>query len=152
LFGIPIIEVLRRSPNKIQLFSDFANAGTSQGNMDLGGLSVAAIPSGWFYLEQLNYSKTLQNSLLPVTEPSRRIIRPDEVARVRCDQTSLTSNTPMSLLFHHRFFSARLLPDLNGLFEKTAFGQCAADMAVIACALERYRLAHGQFPQALDPL
>jgi ABC-type transport system involved in cytochrome c biogenesis permease component len=33
-----------------------------------------------------------------------------------------------------------------------AFAQTAANQAVIACALERYRLAHGAYPEALDQL
>ena len=35
---------------------------------------------------------------------------------------------------------------------KAAFGHTGVNMAVIACALERYRLAHGQLPQSLDAL
>ena len=33
-----------------------------------------------------------------------------------------------------------------------AFAQCAANQAVIACALERYLLARGQYPEALEAL
>jgi hypothetical protein len=36
--------------------------------------------------------------------------------------------------------------------QKTAFAQTAADTAALACALERYRLAHGQFPDSLEAL
>ena len=35
---------------------------------------------------------------------------------------------------------------------KGATAQVATDQAVLACALERYRLAHGQFPDTLDAL
>jgi hypothetical protein len=64
----------------------------------------------------------------------------------------MTSNTPVALLIHHRIFSGMLLPGLNGIFQKTAFAQSGLDMAVVACALERYRLAHGEFPQNLELL
>ena len=33
-----------------------------------------------------------------------------------------------------------------------AFAQTALNQAIIACALERYRLAHGAFPESLEPL
>ncbi len=35
---------------------------------------------------------------------------------------------------------------------KGALGQATADQAALACALERYRLAHGQFPDKLEAL
>jgi hypothetical protein len=45
-----------------------------------------------------------------------------------------------------------MLPALGNVPKKGAHGQAVADQVVIACALERYRLAHGQFPNALDAL
>jgi len=36
--------------------------------------------------------------------------------------------------------------------EKIAAIQSSIDLARIACALERYRLAHGQYPETLDAL
>jgi hypothetical protein len=38
------------------------------------------------------------------------------------------------------------------MFRKAAFGQEGVEAASIACALERYRRAHGDFPEALDVL
>jgi len=39
-----------------------------------------------------------------------------------------------------------------GVVQKPAYAQTAVDLAAIACALERWRLAHGQFPETLDSL
>ena len=36
--------------------------------------------------------------------------------------------------------------------ERFAYAQASVDLARVACALERYRLAHGEFPEALDVL
>ena len=33
-----------------------------------------------------------------------------------------------------------------------SFAQTSVNQAVIACALERYRLTHGAYPESLDPL
>jgi len=33
-----------------------------------------------------------------------------------------------------------------------AFGQTRVNEAIVACALERYRQAQGQFPESLEPL
>ena len=35
---------------------------------------------------------------------------------------------------------------------KFAFAQCSADMAIIACAAERHRLANGTYPDSLQKL
>jgi hypothetical protein len=45
-----------------------------------------------------------------------------------------------------------LLPALGNVSLKAAQTQTAVDQAVLACALERYRLANGQFPERLDAL
>ena len=36
--------------------------------------------------------------------------------------------------------------------DKFAFAQSSVDLARVACAVERYRLAHGEFPATLDAL
>ena len=45
-----------------------------------------------------------------------------------------------------------LLPALNSVGSKAAYTQVSIDEAVIACALERHRLANGQYPDALEKL
>jgi hypothetical protein len=153
LLGCPIIESMRRSPDKYRLFSELGeSSGSPTTGLDLRGLLWVAVPSGWFYLEELNYSRTFQDHLLPVIDVSNRVIKPAETDKAAAQVSALTSNTPVSLLLHHRVFSGLLLPGLNGVFQKTAFAQCGLDMAIMACALERYRLAHGELPQNLELL
>jgi hypothetical protein len=45
-----------------------------------------------------------------------------------------------------------LLPALSNLPLKAAMAQTSADQAALACALERFRLSNGQFPEKLDAL
>ena len=45
-----------------------------------------------------------------------------------------------------------LLPALSRVVVKSAAAQTVVNQAAIACALERYRLANGQFPEKLDAL
>ena len=52
----------------------------------------------------------------------------------------------------YNLFGAMLLPALQKCAEKAARIQAYCDLARVACALERHRLAHGQFPEALDTL
>jgi hypothetical protein len=48
--------------------------------------------------------------------------------------------------------AAMLLPALTNVSVKIAMAQTATEQAALACALERYRLAHGQFPDQLEAL
>ena len=43
-------------------------------------------------------------------------------------------------------------PIIGRAVEKFAAIQSSIDLARVACALERYRLAHGQYPDTLDAL
>jgi hypothetical protein len=45
-----------------------------------------------------------------------------------------------------------LFPSVSGAVAKSARLQTYVDAARVACALERYRLANGQFPETLDVL
>ena len=45
-----------------------------------------------------------------------------------------------------------MLPGLGNVSRKAALAQTAAEQAALACALERYRLANGQFPEKLEAL
>jgi hypothetical protein len=45
-----------------------------------------------------------------------------------------------------------LLPALGNVVMKSAAAQTAYNQAAIACALERYHLANGQFPEKLEAL
>jgi hypothetical protein len=45
-----------------------------------------------------------------------------------------------------------LFPAMSKAAEKFAMIQSSIDLARVACALERYRLAHGEYPETLDIL
>ena len=44
------------------------------------------------------------------------------------------------------------MPALGSWARKCAYAQSSVDLARVAIALERYRLAHGEFPESLDAL
>jgi hypothetical protein len=57
-----------------------------------------------------------------------------------------------TILTRHQLLSVMMLPSIGKIPEKGAAAQVAADQAVIACGLERYRRAHGRFPDGLNVL
>jgi hypothetical protein len=53
---------------------------------------------------------------------------------------------------HHDLLASLLIPALGNYYRKVAIAETGLNEAVIACALERYRLANGKLPAALDAL
>ena len=52
----------------------------------------------------------------------------------------------------YRVLAAMLVPALGKASSKAARAQTTVKMAIVACVLERYRLAHGSFPDTLEGL
>jgi hypothetical protein len=116
------------------------------------GVLMAAAPNGWLYLDQLGYSRNFDEYLLPIIDVANRQIHPAAVRTAEAAIGKLAQSSPAARYIHHEFFSGLLLPSLPRVAEKTGFAQTAVDTAVLTCALERYRLAHGRFPDSLEKL
>ena len=58
----------------------------------------------------------------------------------------------LSGVLRHQFLASLLLPNLRELPYKAAAAQTAVNQALLACALVRYRLAGGAFPETLSAL
>jgi hypothetical protein len=109
------------------------------------------IPRGWFYLEELNYHRLFDDEANGVMTPKG--IDPDVADRKDADVLrELASGGFASSILHHRAMSRIVLPALSSFESRMARAQTYANLASIACALERYRLVHGQFPETLDSL
>ncbi len=143
-FAGTIIEYIRRSPGQLDQLS--------QNGSDGLGILWTVVPNGWFALERLNFDRSFSQYVLPAIDLEHHRIDPHQ-AQLGQEQIALQVNhSPLGLLLHHRVFSSLLLPSLPGIFMKTAASQTAVELAALACALERYRLAHGEFPEKLDAL
>jgi hypothetical protein len=108
-------------------------------------------PRGWAYMEQLNYDRLVRAFHLAAIDPkSRRAY----VGVVRKNEQELENlfRGGLKAVLRRNYFAATFLPALSGVHVRTAAAQSAIDQAVIACALERYRLANGRFPDSLDAL
>jgi Tfp pilus assembly protein PilE len=78
---------------------------------------------------------------------TNRLARPD---RFRETQANITAQ-----LKHYSYYKGQALlvfPALAASVKKFTLIQAQVDLACVACALERFRLAHGQYPKTLDEL
>jgi hypothetical protein len=105
------------------------------------------MPAGQFYQGDIDLSNAHQ-LWAGAVDDTGHIVSPSAVLQA--------SNSVVSLLSHPTSYIGvigRLLtPELSAYAKRTAFAQESADLARVAIALERYRLAHGDFPDSLDAL
>jgi hypothetical protein len=149
-----IIDYVRRSPNKYDVLKSIGLEDGSNQPLGFSGQSavLAAVPSGWFYLEKVNYSRAFQDYLLPAFDVPGHRVNPDVCAQAAAQFQKLGGNPGPARVLQHQFFCGMMLPALSRVLLKTALAQTGADCAALACALERYRLARGQFPESLGAL
>ena len=114
------------------------------------------IPSGWCAREKLNYSVLFDVEMKGVMDLGSKTVSP---ATARSNAVELARQLPgldagsrVIAFLHSRLIASMMLPALDNAYAKTAAAQTAADQAAVACALERYRLANGQFPETLAAL
>ncbi len=112
------------------------------------------MPRGWYDREKLNYCRLYTLQLDGAFDVHAKRVFPEKVAGgVKAVDDALAGRNPITtILIRHQLLSAILLPALGNIPKKGAFAQATADQALLACALERYRLAHGNFPDRIDAL
>ena len=125
------------SPGEI---SDSSEVGKS-----LGMALFRLVPAGWFDQNKLSLCRMQENYLLPIADTEQRVISPAAAARA---EKAIAQLHPRP----YDAFSWGLVPSLSGLAVKFAHAQATAHLSRLACALERYRLANGQFPETLEAL
>jgi len=144
LLGCGVIEYLRRSPKE---FSALAGGG--------GGLPDViwtAVPGGWFDFEKVNYCRLFDQYPTPCPAQDSRRISPTSTAAADARVADFVAKNAFVSFIRHRTFSKLIMPSLTGALAKTAFAQTGAQAAATACALERFRLAKGDFAESLDAL
>lgn len=120
---------------------------TPMGGFLLGRLA----PRGWFRLESANYGRMMEANLEGVIDPIKRTIDLKKLeANNRERSNKLKSG--IAILTQHRIFAQLILPVLDTAWRKFILAQNTADEVVLACALERHRLATGQLPETLEAL
>ena len=112
----------------------------------VNALAFYLMPSGWFYQNKLVISQIHQQGILQMTDPGKHLASPQSVRVVDKSVSLLLLERPWN------FLAGMLLPALSATGKKYAFAQGSVDLARVACVLERYRLAHGQYPETLDTL
>lgn len=144
LFQDGIFDYLRQHPEQLPNFSGESGSAPPPA---VGHVISRLIPSGWFYQNQLHCARPMVEFYLPAADATQGIISPATIHRADSAIADATKHrNPYNTI------GTMLLPALGNAVKKFAFGQSSVNLARVAIALERYRLAHGEFPESLDSL
>jgi len=109
---------------------------------------LSLVLGGFFYQNELSITRMYQQLFVPVVDAANQRIYP---SRAVANDAALT-NALAGGFRPYILFARMLVPAIARAETKFAFAQTRVNEAVVACALERYRLAEGQFPESLEPL
>jgi len=147
LSRVDLLEDYPKSLRGERAFSNDAFARLRRGENFPGELEVAARygPSGLLYQNQLTINRLHQKYVLNVINIENRKVDPRKALAL--------DELPELKGFHpYRMFARLLFPALSKAVLRFASAQTDLDLSVVACALERYRRAHGQYPASLEEL
>ena len=105
------------------------------------------IPSGFHYQNMLEMNRYYEKYTFATVDLPARRVYPELMKREM--QTLVDYRRSWSL---SRIWIGIMMPVFGNLEMRVAYLQTSADQAVIACALERFRLANGQYPDVLAKL
>jgi len=152
--GILTVDLLYRQKYRLSTLGE--ESGSTRSEWTFGDLIGRIAPHGWYDQEQLNYCRLHQIQLGGTFDASEKRVRPGKIEsnahELERELSGGRLGRPLGAILHHRVVASLLLPALDKAIRRTAAAQTAADQAALACALERYRLAKGQFPENLEAL
>ena len=135
------------SMEKQRITREYKTVDDSSGTNKIITVSMRLTPSAFFYQNELAFAQMHQQYILPLVDQTNRIIAPAALRRAQAAvQVQLKQYSP------YKVQALMTFPALNAAVKRFAFAQASVDLTRVACALERYRLAHGEYPESLDAL
>ena len=109
--------------------------------------SLRWMPSAFFYQNELACARGMERWILPLADVTNRVVSPAAVQRA-----SVAITNELKHYSPYKVLGAMALPAISRSVTRFAWDQAGCDLARVACALERFRLAHGNYPETLDAL
>jgi hypothetical protein len=105
-------------------------------------LKARLLPRGWIYQNMVVTARRAP-AVDTWIDPVKRTLFPRQVD---AGQPTLSPSCP------YTFIAAAFVPNISKACQRAALSQTKVHQAIIACALERYRLAQGDYPADLNAL
>jgi hypothetical protein len=106
-------------------------------------------PAGWYDWNKVALAKMYQDRVFPIAQPEKHLI--SQKATMTAAQFIDEAGQPNQINLKDALALLFVGSSMSSIHE-TAQAQNALDMAIVACALERYHLAHGEYPETLAVL
>ncbi|MGH7975605.1 MAG: hypothetical protein ACREC8_02965, partial [Limisphaerales bacterium] len=107
------------------------------------------MPAAYFYQNELAIAQMQQQWILPLVDTNSRTISPEKFQQANDVVSAEIKNDHFA---PYKVQALMLFPAAGATVRKIAAIQSSIDLARVACALERYHLAHGNYPETLDAL
>jgi hypothetical protein len=147
-FHLRLIDYLEQKRSRYQEFVSLISYNNQHDADVMKSFPATAIfylmPKGWFDQNKIAMVQMRQKWDAPIVDDVQQTVSPKLVLASQAIQSKMHP-TPFNVF-------ARLQGFLYNYAQKVAQGQTAVNLARTAIALERYRLAHGEFPESLDAL
>ena len=104
------------------------------------------MPRGWVY-QNIKCAAQLEQTLLGCLDESNDQVYPE---KARLHSETVSKALQVHSVFH--LLANVAIPNFSKAMQTCAYNQTLANEGQIACALERYHLANGSYPETLDAL
>jgi len=145
ILGISETEYIRRTRNFRAL--DYDDNGSGNHSDMMTKITSFLVPDSFFYRSELVMARMHQQWTLPMVDMENRIVSPTKVR-----QSGAAATSELSHGWPYNILARMIFPAISASAKKYAREQSSIDLARVAITLERYRLAHGEFPESLDAL
>ena len=103
-------------------------------------------PRGWVY-QNVAYTAVTCGAVFADVDPTNNLVRPGNLKAWSAEMSA-----PPRVFPPYALLARRMIPNFYRATLTAAHNQTMVNEAMVACALERYRLAHHEYPAMLDAL
>ena len=109
-------------------------------------LTASMVPSGWFYQSEMTIGRIYQPSLPSSNGNGMELVSSAAHRAGKMLENERRHVSPYNAV------AIMICPYFGRLAERFVFTQSSLDLARVACTLERYHIAQGEYPGTLDEL
>ena len=146
--AVDAVSSLKKSRGKESslLINMLGNNGNADSNSVLNAVA-SLIPGGWF---DANAAVLIDSELKYIIRPSRDEGWPAILESAALFETALFGSKTKPFMKPYHVIASLIVPATLPILSRGAHTQCLLDQAIVACALERYRIEQGAYPDSLN--
>ena len=118
-----------------------------EGNNQVVTNSLRLMPSAFFYQNELAFAQMYDRFVLPLVDLTNHTVSVAAYCTAEADMKELGKHWSL-----YQVEARMVFPAVGKVVTKFALIQAQVDLARTACALERFRLVHGDYPDTLAAL